>query len=432
MTFQNVILLFTCLTLSLTSNLRFLESGDNTYDYSKIQATSKNKNISNADLISTKADESIVYISDDNLVSIVDSIANKTGDASNAENSHYYGVNSAVLVNNAKAQFVGFNITSNAIGSNGITVVNNGEASIENLKIHTEKVNSSAIVANYGGKIRIHYTLLSTYGDSSPCLISEKDGGAISISYARMLTDGNESPIIYTVGNNISLDKTNTTTYNSQSIVMEGGFSRVRNSWMRGAGKGTYKNNGYIVMFTKNHGKTYFESENTHYMLMGGTVYPYFYVTNTKAVIKLNRTVFDNGAATLLKASGNDYGWGTKGDNGAEVTLYINDQVVEGDIEVDSISQLTINLQNSTLKGTINNAKTAALLEINMDAKSKIELTGHSYYTSLKNDDTTGSNIIKNSYSFEEYDENFDIIKNDSKNLHSKILIMMLLLIISF
>ena len=36
-----------------------------------------------------------------------------------------------------------------------------------------------------------------------------------------------------------------------------------------------------------------------------------------------------------------------------------------------------------------------------MDSSSKITLTGNSYYTSLENEDTSNSNIITGSYSFE-------------------------------
>ena len=44
-------------------------------------------------------------------------------------------------------------------------------------------------------------------------------------------------------------------------------------------------------------------------------------------------------------------------------------------------------MKNSTIKGKINNAKTASALDINLDNSSFIELTGNSYYTSLNNDD---------------------------------------------
>ena len=52
-------------------------------------------------------------------------------------------------------------------------------------------------------------------------------------------------------------------------------------------------------------------------------------------------------------------------------------------------------MKNSTIKGKINNAKTASALDINLDNSSFIELTGNSYYTSLNNDDKTGRIFTK-------------------------------------
>ena len=78
----------------------------------------------------------------------------------------------------------------------------------------------------------------------------------------------------------------------------------------------------------------------------------------------------------------------------------LTDQEIEGDIVVGSSSSLTLKLVNSSIKGKINNAKTAGTLAITLDADSKITLTGDSYYTSLTNADSTGSNIDKGSYTF--------------------------------
>ena len=91
--------------------------------------------------------------------------------------------------------------------------------------------------------------------------------------------------------------------------------------------------------------------------------------------------------------------WGTKGENGAEVILNLVNQNIEGDFIVDSDSELTINMKNSTIKGKINNNRAASELKIVMDSSSSIELTGNSYYSSISNEDKTGSNINNGSYS---------------------------------
>lgn len=73
-----------------------------------------NQNISDLELISNTADESVIYVSDNNSIKLNVSSVVKADDASNLQNSKYYGVNSAILVNNAKPGFYHFNITTNA------------------------------------------------------------------------------------------------------------------------------------------------------------------------------------------------------------------------------------------------------------------------------------------------------------------------------
>ena len=70
-----------------------------------------------------------------------------------------------------------------------------------------------------------------------------------------------------------------------------------------------------------------------------------------------------------------------------------------------NIQGLTINLENSSIQGTINSEKTGAKVAINIDESSTITLTGNSYYTSINNGKSDGSNIIKGSYTFDSYEE---------------------------
>ena len=99
---RNIIYLSICLTLSLSSNLRFLPSETNTYNYSNIKAIYTNTNSSKEASVSTTSDESVIYVSNNNFIMLNSGIATNRGDTSNSENSKYYGVNSAVLINKTK------------------------------------------------------------------------------------------------------------------------------------------------------------------------------------------------------------------------------------------------------------------------------------------------------------------------------------------
>ena len=102
---RNIIYLSICLMLSLSSNLRFLPSETNTYNYSNITATYTNTNSSNEVLASATSDESVIYVSNNNFIRAYSGNSTKTGDASNLENSKYYRINSAFLLIKLKDKF---------------------------------------------------------------------------------------------------------------------------------------------------------------------------------------------------------------------------------------------------------------------------------------------------------------------------------------
>jgi len=124
---------------------------------------------------------------------------------------------------------------------------------------------------------------------------------------------------------------------------------------------------------------------------------PMFFITNTQAKINLEECTFKYGSGVFLNAAGTSE-WGNSGSNGGVVTLTLTNQDIEGDIVVDAYSGLTINLIGSTITGKINAANTAAKIAISMDEDSSIILTGNSYYTSLVNEKTDGSNLVNGTY----------------------------------
>ena len=65
---------------------------------------------------------------------------------------------------------------------------------------------------------------------------------------------------------------------------------------------------------------------------------------------------------------------------------------------VDSISTLTLNLEDSTYEGAINSENTAKSISVSLDRDSTITLTADSYITSLNDSDSSYSNINFNGY----------------------------------
>ena len=122
------------------------------------------------------------------------------------------------------------------------------------------------------------------------------------------------------------------------------------------------------------------------------------YVTNTTASINLENNTFVNNDSTGNFLRIQKDSWGNSGSNGGDVTLTLTNQQVEGNIVVDSISKLTINMSNSSsFKGMINNSNEGEV-NLTLDKTSTLTLTGNTYIKSLTDADSTYGNINLNGY----------------------------------
>lgn len=439
-------LLFFIFILEINSKfLRFLVSAleKNTYNYSTIKYNVTNENITNSEYIATESDQSVEYITDKN-IKISNSSLIKSGVSSNLNNSEFYGVNSAILINGGEALFELTNIITLSEGSNGVTCTNNGSSRLTRGLLETTSNFSRGLLSNFGGNIRATYFKILTSGRSSACLATDKGEGFVLCTYCSMMTYGVGSPLIYSTGD-IKAIKTNGTAYNSQIAVIEGknNITIGNVSFLRASGNGGMNDSCGILIYQSQPGdpnvdrSTFYCGTSYLSIIHNSSVYstaPLFFVTNTKTNITLEECNITYGSGVFLNASQNSH-WGTIGQNGADVILNLVNQKIEGDFVVDSNSELTINMKNSTIKGKINNNKEASAINIVLDSNSHINLTGNSYYSSISNEDTTGSNINNGSYSLSYYDEDpINIIANNNafilKN-HIIILSFLIFLIIS-
>ena len=117
---KSTLIILSLLTIIVSNqenqNLRTLQPGQNSgsstnsYDYTSIEATQKvtSTETISSDLEASAADTSVVYVSGSG-VATIDSVklSKKGGDSSNTENSEFYGVNAALLVNGANAILTG-------------------------------------------------------------------------------------------------------------------------------------------------------------------------------------------------------------------------------------------------------------------------------------------------------------------------------------
>lgn len=365
----------------------------------------------NGNYETTTADESTLLVSDGGNLTLDVASVNKTGDSTNTENSEFYGVNAGILTTkNSSTTIKNTKITTDAKGANAVF------ATGENAKVYisdstittTGKSSARGLDSTYGGYIEADNVTISTQGGSCATLATDRGEGTVIARKSKLSTQGAGSPIIYSTGD-ITLEESDGISNGSQMVVVEGkNTATVKNSTLICSGKGNRNNvdNCGIMIYQSMSGDA---GEGTGKVNLSnstleisetdeGKTAPFFFITNTKAVINLENNKLKYPSNLLLKAVGTSE-WGKSGSNGGEVTLNAINQELAGNIEVDNLSSITINLsENSSLESTINTDNKAKSVALKLDKSSKLKLTGDTYVTSLDDEDTSYSNIDFNGY----------------------------------
>jgi len=254
-----------------------------------------------------------------------------------------------------------------------------------------------------GGITKASNLEISTSGTSSAAIRSDRGGGTVTVNGGTYKTTGQGSPTIYSTAD-ITVNNVTLTATASEGVVIEGANSVTLNNCtltdtnnkLNGQST-TYKN---IFLYQSMSGDA--SSGTAEFTAKGSTIVTNkgdtLYVTNTTAIINLeNNNIKNNDSdGNFLRIQKDS--WGTSGSNGGSVTLNTISQKMTGNIVVDSISSLVMNMSSSSYEGTINGDNTAKSITLKLDKNSTITLTGNSYVTSLDNADYTNSNINFNGY----------------------------------
>ena len=414
--------------LILMFNPKIALTENNEYDYSSYSAESINTNLSDTTISCTIANQSAVYINQSG-ITITNSNITKSGNYSGkTDNSEFYGVNAAILVQGGGLTITGGSVTDIAKVSNAIVATNGGTITISGTTIKTTGDSSArGLHATYDGIITACNANISTTGGSCATLATDRGEGTVTCTNCSLSTGGSGSPLIYSTGS-ISVTNTTGTASKAQVVVVEGKNSAtIKDSNLKCTGNGNGRNDDCGVLIYQSMsgdaatGTASFTCINSNLEILStSSVYnstPFFYVTNTAANISLTNCTLTYGSEKFLLADEGD--WGESGSNGGTVTLTLTNQKINGNIIVGSSSSLTIELINSSINGIINGNKNASKLAITLDANSNITLTGNSYYTSLTNSVSNNSNIITGSYSWSLYNESSNSSSSSSNSSSS-------------
>ena len=365
---------------------------------------------------SSTADENAISASGDINVDISNITVGKTGDSDGGDNTSFYGTNSAILAKSgATLNLNNITVTTDATGANGVfsyggsaTTSNSSSdgttVNISDSTITTTKDNSGGIMTTGGGVMNATNLTINTAGTSSAAIRSDRGGGDVTVNKGTYTTTGQGSPAIYSTAN-IKVSNATLISKASEGVVIEGKNSVTldnveltdSNTKLNGQST-TYKN---IFLYQSmsgdaDTGVAEFTSKNSKITTNNGDT---LYVTNTTTTITLeNNTIVNNDSSGNFLRVQKD-SWGNSGSNGGDVTLVMKNQTAQGNIVVDSISTLDMQMSDSSIfEGAINTDNSAKSITLKLDKSSKIKLTYDSYVTSLENSDSSNSNIDFNGY----------------------------------
>lgn len=351
--------------------------------------------LSNMSFSSENDDENALR-ADGVTVSLSDCTITKTGSSSNTENGDFYGMNAALLAENgAQVIVTGGEVSTSATNGNGIFSYGSGTVvNVSGTKIRTAERNSGGIQTTGGGKMNAEDLDVQTEGNSSAAIRSDRGGGTVNVKGGTYVTNGTGSPAIYSTAD-ISVSDAVLTANNSEGIVVEGKNSvKLTDCTLSGKMQGTYNDNSeniQCIMIYQSMsgdadvGEAYFEANGGEITSLAGDM---FYVTNTSCEIKLSGVKFNMADGVFLRAVGNSSsrGWGKSGENGGDVKMTLTDQTVEGDIVVDEISSLDLDMSGSVLTGAINADNSGENISVLLDENSTWNLTSDSYISSFEGD----------------------------------------------
>ena len=402
-------------TTTNNSSTNNSQQNSNNTTYSSAKTISSDEDLSNVEFTSTNSDENAILVT--NAKSTLSSITvNKEGDSDGGDNTSFYGTNSAILAKDgANLTIKNATITTNATGANGVfsyggsATTNNSNSdgttvNISDSKITTTKDNSGGIMTTGGGVMNATNLEITTNGTSSAAIRSDRGGGTVTVNKGTYKTTGKGSPAVYSTAD-ITVKNATLISTASEGLIIEGKnkitIDNVKltdtNNTLNGQST-TYKN---IFIYQSmsgdaDTGTAEFSSKDSTIITNKGDS---IYVTNTKATITLENNTFTNNDSegNFLRIQKDS--WGRSGSNGGDVTLKLINQKIKGNIVVDSISTLDMNLTNkSSYEGVINNTNEAKNIKITLDKNSKLILIGDSYISELSDEDETYSNIILNGY----------------------------------
>lgn len=361
-----------------------------------VTSAAKSAKLSESDIeikntIENSADGEHAITVDGKTESYTNTLVNKTGEADGDE-ADFYGENSAVFATNGGTLDLS-NMVVKTNGTHANAVFTYGEGTTVNISdsyIETSGNCSGGLMTTGGGTTNASNLTISTSGNSSAAIRSDRGGGTMNVTGGSYTTSGVGSPVIYSTAE-VTVNDAELVSNTSQGVVVEGKNSVTLNNSNLTADNN--KKNGShsdyyqaVMIYQSMSGDA--ATGLSNFTMNGGTLTnkngDVFFITNTATEINLKGAQITNNDSNGVFLRAAAAGWGKEGSNGGQVTLNADNQVINGDMIVDSVSNLNLYLKgNSSYTGAVNSSGQEGGVYVEIESGSTWTLTGDSYITSL-------------------------------------------------
>ena len=351
--------------------------------------------------------QSACEVSGDAVAGISGAVLQKVdGDASSADAASFRGVNACVRVSdNAALTITDCDIQAEAKNATGVFAYENGVIDLRDCTVTVTGGGAGGVqVAGGGTLIGSNLTVTSA---SKAAIRSDRGGGTINLSGGTYTSTGsNGCPAIYSTAD-IYVQDAECVSVNSRAVIIEGKNTvTVQNCTLSGNDQSTKEGSvrANVLLYQSASGDA--SPGTSVFTMTGGEMTcnsgAMFYCTNTTSQIHLNvadLNLSEDGTLLIVSAGR----WGKDGKNGGSCTLNAKDQLLDGGIAVDSISELSIHLDNSSYTGSIQGEGT---VDVVLENGSIWTLTGDSSVSSISGDlsglNLNGHTLLVNRSPFEE------------------------------
>ncbi len=318
-----------------------------------------------------------------------------SGKASSADGASFYGLNSGVRVyDEATLTLRDCEILAEADNATGVFAYGGGTVYISDSTVTVNGGGAGGIQVAGGGTL--YGTNLTVTSASKAAIRSDRGGGLMVVDGGSYTSTGsNGCPAIYSTAD-ITVSNAECVSTNSRAVIIEGKNGVALNNCTltgndQSSKEGSVRAN--VLLYQSASGDA--KEGTSVFTMTGGSMTclsgAMFYCTNTSSRIYLTDaelTLSDDGTL-LIVSSGR---WGKDGKNGGNCALFAKQQSLSGDIIVDEISFLEIQLTESAYTGAIRND---GAVSVTLDSSSTWMLTGDSYVSEFNGD---AANVISNGF----------------------------------